>query len=785
MPRSSNLDNPEKISENLSTIKEFDQEYLHYLSLFSLYNLNPSQYNKDFVNAINFISRVIHLHKRHSKEFLDNLKLFIEEKCMMLHAEMKLVFLKVLITLRRTELVELLDLSRLLFDHLLPHRGYVGGNAVELIGDTRDKMLRKIAGEFLISDTVSRNLKRRDNNLNSALQNLLHRFATSSSHSYPHNGPPPNDDEASGLAGLALRIMTRLYAKGIWRDAKTVNFLAHACFSSSSRIMSMAINFFLNPEFYQEADDQNQKPVIDTKQLIQNSKIVKKTKSRIRKMKKSIKHNKRLENENSIEKTNVNTLTLINLLHDSQEFAEKLFRQLQQRNEGFDHRMATIDLVSRIIGLHKLQILNFYVYMERYIQPHQSNVTRLLLYLVQSVHDFLPAEILKPLIIKIANNFITEKNSGEVITVGLNSIRELCNRNPLVMEKDLLNDLELYKSYKNKNVVMASRSLINLFRQKDPSMLLRKDRGKVAKDWKNIKPKPYGHSDVISYIEGIECLELSSKGNHNLDKDQGLTKEQVKNTTIDTNFSTNIDAIDKINSISQLEEISASRLLTQDELRLIKNYRKRRLNADDDYEKMTKNSSKRQKTQSLHKKQEYNELDRDSEESELVDSAKEVVSSESDDYNDDETKSDHLDEEARMTESIDNFNQKANRSDKVDDITNENLSKTDDDSDDESDDSEVLPSLGDIERIYKLPKMKKADRIRALRMSKLSAADDPCQPKRATTNRGKRKLKPFMMVRSKMRGKRRARSFKEKEDVRKKTIKQNRRFKKMNHVKRR
>ena len=74
------------------------------------------------------------------------------------------------------------------------------------------------------------------------------------------------------------------------------------------------------------------------------------------------------------------------------------------------------------------------------------------------------------------NNFVTERNSGEVMAVGLNAIRELCSRCPLVMSRDLLHDLTQYKTYKDKGVMMAARSLIHLYRDVNPEMLQKRDK---------------------------------------------------------------------------------------------------------------------------------------------------------------------------------------------------------------------------------------------------------------------------------------------------------------------
>jgi len=64
----------------------------------------------------------------------------------------------------------------------------------------------------------------------------------------------------------------------------------------------------------------------------------------------------------------------------------------------------------------------------------------------------------------------------QIFPLRLNTVREACIRCPLVMEKDLLQDLVGYKSYKDKGVMMAARSLIQLFRNIQPELLHRKDR---------------------------------------------------------------------------------------------------------------------------------------------------------------------------------------------------------------------------------------------------------------------------------------------------------------------
>ena len=65
----------------------------------------------------------------------------------------------------------------------------------------------------------------------------------------------------------------------------------------------------------------------------------------------------------------------------------------------------------------------------------------------------------------------------------LNTVREVCVRCPLVMTQELLADLAGYKTYRDKGVVMAARSLIQLYRTVRPELLQRKDRVCVVPHW--------------------------------------------------------------------------------------------------------------------------------------------------------------------------------------------------------------------------------------------------------------------------------------------------------------
>ena len=74
------------------------------------------------------------------------------------------------------------------------------------------------------------------------------------------------------------------------------------------------------------------------------------------------------------------------------------------------------------------------------------------------------------------------------------------------MTEELLQDLAEYKTYKDKGVMMASRSLIALFRSIAPELLHKKDRGRPTEATTLAKMKQFGESDVVDFIAGAEVL---------------------------------------------------------------------------------------------------------------------------------------------------------------------------------------------------------------------------------------------------------------------------------------
>ena len=135
-----------------------------------------------------------------------------------------------------------------------------------------------------------------------------------------------------------------------------------------------------------------------------------------------------------------------------------------------------MQLLARVMGVHKLCVLGFYTHIMKYLTYHQLRIPAILVALAQSVHEYTPPDVLTPVITKIAREFVHPGVGAEVIAAGLNSIREICRRQPWAMEEDLLGDLIEYRKSKDKAVTSAARGLLQLFREVNPGLLKRRER---------------------------------------------------------------------------------------------------------------------------------------------------------------------------------------------------------------------------------------------------------------------------------------------------------------------
>ncbi|VDN13840.1 unnamed protein product [Dibothriocephalus latus] len=135
-------------------------------------------------------------------------------------------------------------------------------------------------------------------------------------------------------------------------------------------------------------------------------------------------------------------------------------------------------------------------------KKQDREITRLMLFAAEASHDQVPPDAILPMVRTITDNFVTDRASAEAITVGLNTIREICSRCPYAVDEDLLSDLVQYRSYRNKNVVTAARSLIRLYRQINPALLPKKEIGRPTVSVKEALTEPVEATTSAAILDG-------------------------------------------------------------------------------------------------------------------------------------------------------------------------------------------------------------------------------------------------------------------------------------------
>ncbi|CAH4029439.1 unnamed protein product [Pieris brassicae] len=452
---------------------EFRQQLAHFETTLEIFNLNPTQYSKKLDEQAMFLAQVTQCYQNDMKTFPQKIVDILKTHNTVLHNDMRLALCKCLILLRNKNFVSAFDLLEIFF----------------FLIKCQDKNLREYLKTHIITDIKNMNMKHKDMKLNSTLQNFIFTMLR---------------DTNVKTSKLAVDILIELYHKNIWNDHKTVNIIADiGCFSKVTKVMVASLKFFLSRE-EEEKPDSDSEDEVDPRDTMISNKFNKKTRKREKMVDKVKKIAKKIKKRK--EKAPIFNFSALHLINNPQGFAEKLFKQVEASNDRFEVKLMTLDVISRLIGLHNLFLFNYYPFIARLLMPHQREVTRILQFAAQSAHELVPPEVIEPVMKSIANNFITERNSTDVMAVGLNAVREICARCPLAVTEDLLQDLVQYKTYKEKSVMMAARSLIQLYRQSMPKMLHKKDRGRPSEASLDLKTKQYGEMDIKDYVPGSEVL---------------------------------------------------------------------------------------------------------------------------------------------------------------------------------------------------------------------------------------------------------------------------------------
>ncbi|XP_034402561.1 protein SDA1 homolog [Cyclopterus lumpus] len=537
-----------------SYVEEFQQQYRHYQSNLQIFKLQPDKPNKELADLVMFLAQVAHCYLEQLSTFPQELSGLLMSHHTMIESDIRMTFCKALILLRNKNLIDPTSLLELFFELLRCH----------------DKLLRKTLYTHIVADIKNINAKHKNNKVNTTLQNFMYTMLR---------------DSNPLAAKISLDVMVELYKRNIWNDAKTVNVITTACFSKVTKILVAGLKFFLGKDENEKNDsDSDSEPEGPTvRDLKVRYSTGKKTCKNKKKMEKAMKVLKKHKNK---KKPEVFNFSAIHLIHDPQDFSEKLLKQLEGSKERFEVKMMMMEFISRLVGIHELFLFNFYPFVQRFLQPHQREVTKVLLCAAQAAHPLVPPETIEPVIMTIANNFVTDRNSGEVMTVGINAIKELTARCPLALNEDLLQDLARYKIHKDKNVTMSARGLIQLFRSLNPKMLHKRDRGRPTEASGEAKIKDYGELEAKDYIPGAEVLEVEVEEGvkEGKEDDDGWESASMSDggedgDWVDVHHSSDEDTGEMAEKLQNMpvEErkakaavVSGSRLLTQDEFKKIR-----------------------------------------------------------------------------------------------------------------------------------------------------------------------------------------------------------------------
>ncbi|KAJ5162001.1 hypothetical protein N7492_007393 [Penicillium capsulatum] len=469
-----------------SYIEDFRAQHYQYESHREIFMAAPTSATDTGVislrDLIDFISHVADCYPDILKDFPQQLIDMLMQHHLVLEPELREKLVGSLVLLKKKDLVDSATLLHTLFPILI---------------STPSKTLRALLFQKILSELRTANSKTTNHKLNRTMQTVLFNLVTS--------------DRTSSKALWAIKLTRELWKRQIWTDAKAVEVMKEASLSENEKVIVGGVRFFLGGDKErEEMEDESSGDDVDVGQIKHQLGINKKTKKKSRIAEKAMANHKKKERKKT--QPHLLNFSALHLLHDPQGFAETLFSKHLHNTKtklNLEQKLLVLQLVSRLVGLHKLHVLSLYSYFQKFLTPRQPSVTSFLASLAQASHDLVPPDVLEPLIQKIANEFVSEASAGEVATAGLNAIREICVRQPLAMNETLLQDLVMYKKSKDKGVMMASKGLLSLYRDVGAQMLKKRDRGKEAAMSLRAGERDqrrFGQEEAGG-IEGLELLE--------------------------------------------------------------------------------------------------------------------------------------------------------------------------------------------------------------------------------------------------------------------------------------
>jgi protein SDA1 len=320
----------------------------HYESELDIFKMRPTQNSQRFTDLVTFMSHVVPCFKEECPKFTTQILELMDSHAGTLHPDVRSKLLQALMLLRNRELLNPLQMLQLCFK----------------LFSVQDKALRLLLSDYIITDIKNINLHKTNDKLNRRIQALLFGIV---------------GEDTTISARKSVFILSELYRRKVWTDARTVNVIASACVSESTRVMVAGLKFFLGIETKMQDDEEEEEVKVGVAakaKEINYHEHSKKTKARARSVKKQQDQVAKLRKAQEKKETSDGTgavplFPAILLIHDSHALAEKLFKRVRQSCERFEVKLLLMNMISRLVGCHQLLVLNFY----RYSPPPFSLLT--------------------------------------------------------------------------------------------------------------------------------------------------------------------------------------------------------------------------------------------------------------------------------------------------------------------------------------------------------------------------------------------------------------------------
>lgn len=360
-------------SDPQSYAEEFQRQYAAYLSTKEVFLDNPANVTKDvsqdFHDKVDFIAHVSDCYKAETRKFPDELKEVLTEHHAILSPDVREKIVGSLVLLRRKDLIS----SDYLLTTLFP-----------ILVSTPSKSLRAVLYQKIVSDLRNSNSKGTNHPLNRTVQNVLSIIVTS--------------DRTSPKGVWAVRLTREMWRRQIWTDAKPVEVMKEASLADNEKVVIGGVRFFLGGDKEREEleDDSSDEETVDIKKLQHQHGINKKTKKKAKQFKAAVEKVKKQERKKK--QPHPLNFSALHLLHDPQGFAEQLFQKHLLNTKAklaLESKLLVLQLVTRLVGLHKLTVINLYSWFIKFLTPRQQSVTTFLACLAQATHSLVPPDALE------------------------------------------------------------------------------------------------------------------------------------------------------------------------------------------------------------------------------------------------------------------------------------------------------------------------------------------------------------------------------------------------------